>query len=84
MVTGAEAAVKDANKQEREEATTARAEIQRLAKIVKIQTSEALAEAEIDDDLLAGIASSEDETESVELIFSTPISPSRGTMGPLL
>jgi hypothetical protein len=62
MLTGTEAAVKDADKQEKEEA--------RLQIIVKA------AEAAIDDELLASDSASE-ASEVAEVVFSTRVSPLR-------
>jgi MULE transposase domain len=62
MLTGAEAAVKDADKQEKEEA--------RLQTIVKA------AEDAIDDELLASDSASE-ASEVAEVVFSTRVSPPR-------
>jgi hypothetical protein len=66
MMTGAEAAVHDADRHE-----------------AAIKKAEAEAEAKIDDDLLAGLGSDEDDnsnhSEVREVIFSTLISPPRAT-----
>jgi hypothetical protein len=68
MMTGREAAERDADKVE---AAQMKAEKEK--------------ESAIDDEMLAGVASEKDDSDhsSVrEVVFSTPISPSRGTMLP--
>jgi hypothetical protein len=80
MMTGAEAAEKDADKQEKveEQRVKEKAELQRIA------------EAAIDDELLTGMPEDEENEEDEEdnsevaneIVFATPISPPRGLILP--
>jgi hypothetical protein len=80
LMTGAEAAVKDADKQEKQEATEMKQkeEQQRLAEeAVRVK------ESTVDDELLGGMALDHDDSDNsshtsstvTEVIFTTPISP---------
>jgi hypothetical protein len=80
MMTGAEAAVKDADREERE-ATARERERAQAAEAARV-----IEEASIDNELLNGMgrddssSSESDHSEIEEIVFATPISPPRGTM----
>jgi hypothetical protein len=80
MMTGAEAAVKDADREEREASARERAQAAEAARVAE--------QASIDNELLDGmgrddsLSSESDHSEIEEIVFVTPISPPRGTMLP--
>jgi hypothetical protein len=80
MMTGAEAAVKDADREEREATARERGRAQAA------ETARATEEASIDNELLDGLgrdnssSSESDHSEIEEIVFATPISPPRGTI----
>ena len=85
MMTGAEAAVKDADARETAEKKLQQQQQRRRRRQAEARQIGEEKEATIDDEMLAGVASEEDDSDhsSVrEIVFSTLISPSRGTMLP--